>query len=116
MISGEPEEIDIPLESLIEREPITVILSEKGWIRSVKGHVQLDDDVKFKEGDRLQCGLQAQTTDKILMFATNGRYYTLSGDKLPRGRGFGEPLRLSIDLPEEDEIISMTIYRPGEKG
>ena len=115
VISGEPEEIDIPLESLIEREPITVILSEKGWIRSVKGHVQLDDDVKFKEGDRLQCGLQAQTTDKILMFATNGRYYTLSGDKLPRGRGFGEPLRLSIDLPEEDEIISMTIYRPGEK-
>ena len=115
LISGEPEEIDIPLEALIEREPITVILSEKGWIRSVKGHVQLDDDVKFKEGDRLQCGLQAQTTDKILMFATNGRYYTLSGDKLPRGRGFGEPLRLSIDLPEEDEIISMTIFRPGEK-
>ena len=115
VISGAPEEIEIPLEALIEREPITVILSEKGWIRSVKGHIQLDDDVKFKEGDRLQCGLQAQTTDKILMFATNGRCYTLSADKLPRGRGFGEPVRLSIDLPEEDEIISMTIFHSGEK-
>lgn len=115
LISGEVEDIEIPLESLIEREPITVILSEKGWIRCVKGHIQLDDDVKFKEGDRLQCGVQAQTTDKILMFASNGRCYTLAADKLPRGRGFGEPLRLSIDLPEEDEIVAMTIYRAKEK-
>lgn len=114
-IAGEPEEVVVPLEALIEREPITVILSEKGWIRAVKGHIQLDDDIKFKEGDRLQTGLQAQTTDKILLFATNGRFYTLSADKLPRGRGFGEPLRLSVDLPEEEEIISMTAYRPGEK-
>lgn len=114
-IADEPEEIIVPLEALIEREPITVILSEKGWIRAVKGHIQLDDDIKFKEGDRLQTGLQAQTTDKILLFATNGRFYTLAADKLPRGRGFGEPLRLSIDLPEEEEIISMTAYRPGEK-
>ena len=107
VISGAPHEIEIPIEAFIEREPITVILSEKGWIRAAKGHVQPEDDIKFKEGDSLQFAVQAQTTDKILLFATNGRYYTLAGDKLPRGRGFGEPLRLSV--------VSMTVYRPGEK-
>mgnify|MGYP002515561144 FL=1 len=115
LISGAVEEIDVPVEAMIEKEPITVILSEKGWIRSVKGHIALDDDIKFKDGDRLKFGLHVQTTDKILLFATNGRFYTLLADKLPRGRGFGEPLRLSIDLPEEDDIISMTTYQPGRK-
>lgn len=115
VISDAPHEVEIPIEAFVEREPITVILSEKGWIRAAKGHIQPDDDIKFKEGDSLQFAVQAQTTDKILLFATNGRYYTLAGDKLPRGRGFGEPLRLSVDLPEEDEIVSMTVFRPGEK-
>lgn len=115
LISGAVEEIEVPVEAMIEKEPITVILSEKGWVRSVKGHIALDDDIKFKDGDRLKFGLHAQTTDKILLFATNGRFYTLQADKLPRGRGFGEPLRLSIDLPEEDDIICMFVYQTGRK-
>lgn len=115
LISGAVEEIEVPVEAMIEKEPITVILSEKGWIRSVKGHIALDDDIKFKDGDRLKFGLHAQTTDKILLCATNGRFYTLLADKLPRGRGFGEPLRLSVDLPEEDGIVCMMIYQAGKK-
>lgn len=115
LISGAVEEIEVPVEAMIEKEPITVILSEKGWVRSVKGHIALDDDIKFKDGDRLKFGLHAQTTDKILLFATNGRFYTLLADKLPRGRGFGEPLRLSIDLPEEDDIVCMFVYQTGRK-
>lgn len=115
LISGAVEEIEVPVEAMIEKEPITVILSEKGWVRSVKGHIALDDDIKFKDGDRLKFGLHAQTTDKILLFATNGRFYTLQADKLPRGRGFGEPLRLSVDLPEEDDIICMFVYQMGRK-
>ena len=115
LISGAVEEIEVPVEAMIEKEPITVILSEKGWIRSVKWHIALDDDIKFKDGDRLKFGLHAQTTDKILLFATNGRFYTLQADKLPRGRGFGEPLRLSVDLPEEDDIICMFVYQTGRK-
>ncbi len=115
LISGAVEEIEVPVEAMIEKEPITVILSEKGWIRSVKGHIALDDDIKFKDGDKLKFGLHVQTTDKILLFATNGRFYTLLADKLPRGRGFGEPLRLSIDLPEEDDIVCMFVYQAGRK-
>ena len=115
LISGAVEEIEVPVEAMIEKEPITVILSEKGWVRSVKGHIALDDDIKFKDGDRLKFGLHVQTTDKILLFATNGRFYTLLADKLPRGRGFGEPLRLSIDLPEEDDIVCMFVYQTGRK-
>ena len=115
LVSGAAEEVEVPLEALIEKEPVTVILSEKGWIRAMKGHVDIDDTVKFKEGDKLQFGLHVQTTDKILFFASNGRCYTLVADKLPRGRGFGEPLRLSVDLPEEDEIVSMSIFVPGRK-
>lgn len=115
LISGAVEEIEVPVEAMIEKEPITVILSEKGWVRSVKGHIALDDDIKFKDGDRLKFGLHAQTTDKILLFATNGRFYTLQADKLPRGRGFGEPLRLSVDLSEEDDIICMFVYQTGRK-
>lgn len=115
LISGAVEEIEVPVEAMIEKEPITVILSEKGWVRSVKGHIALDDDIKFKDGDRLKFGLHAQTTDKILLFATNGRFYTLQADKLPRGRGFGEPLRLSVDLLEEDDIICMFVYQTGRK-
>ncbi len=115
LISGAVEEIEVPVEAMIEKEPITVILSEKGWIRSVKGHIALDDDIKFKDGDRLKFGLHVQTTDKVLLFATNGRFYTLLADKLPRGRGFGEPLRLSIDLPEEDDIVCMFVYQTGRK-
>ncbi len=110
----------IPLEVMIEREPITVLCSAKGWIRAMKGHV--DDtspdrfkDAKYKEGDRPRFELRAETTDKLLIFATNGKFYTIGCDKLPGGRGFGEPVRLFIDLGNEHEIVTMMIYKPGQK-
>ncbi|HMA48636.1 MAG TPA: DNA topoisomerase IV subunit A, partial [Magnetospirillaceae bacterium] len=107
-----PEGVVISLDAFIEKEDITVILSEKGWIRAVKGHAESQDDLKFKEGDQLKTILRCSTTDKILLFASNGRFYTLGGDKLPRGRGHGEPLRLMIDLPNDAEIVVLSIYRP----
>lgn len=91
---------EIPLEAMIEREPITVILSQRGWIRAMKGHAELAsaETAKFKEGDGPFIAFHAQTTDKLLLAADNGRFYTLAADKLPGGRGFGEPVRLMIDL------------------
>ena len=88
---------------MIEREPITVILSQRGWIRAMKGHVDLAaaEALKFKEGDGPAFAFHAQTTDKLLLAADNGRFYTLAADKLPGGRGFGEPVRLMIDLDGE---------------
>ena len=106
--------IDMPIEALIEKEPITVVLSQKGWIRSLKGHVDISD-VKFKEGDSLKLSLKTYTTDNIMLFATNGRFYTLLGDKISGGRGFGEPIRLSIDLSEDSDILSLFVYKPDEK-
>lgn len=105
---------DMPIEALIEKEPITVVLSKKGWIRALKGHVDVAD-VKFKEGDDLKLSVKAYTTDNLMFFATNGRCYTLLGDKIVGGRGFGEPLRLSMDLPENDDIIALLIYRAEDK-
>lgn len=98
---------EIPLEAMIEREPITVILSQRGWIRAMKGHGDLSaaDAAKFKEGDGPLFAFHAQTTDKLLLAADNGRFYTLGADKLPGGRGFGEPVRSMIDL--EGEIIGL---------
>ncbi|APX65383.1 DNA topoisomerase IV subunit A [Sphingomonas sp. gentR] len=98
---------DIPLEAMIEREPITVILSQRGWIRAMKGHVDLAsaDTAKFKEGDGPAFAFHAQTTDKLLLAAANGRFFTLAADKLPGGRGFGEPVRAMIDLDGSIGII-----------
>src|SRR5579859_2679996 len=110
-----PEGVVISLDAFIEKEDITVILSEKGWIRAVKGHAETPDDLKFKEGDQLKTTLHCSTTDKILAFASNGRFYTLGGDKLPRGRGHGEPLRLMVDLPNDAEIVILSIYRPATR-
>ena len=109
IIASAPAMVEVPLESLIEKEPITVVLSEKGWIRALKGHVSVED-AKFKEGDDLSVWIHAQTTDKILLFATNGRFYTIMGDKIPGGRGFGEPVRLMIDLPENETILTMRVF------
>ena len=114
-IGDAPEEIVVPLDILIEREPITVICSQKGWIRAAKGHLTETADLKYKDGDRSRFVFHAQTTDKILMFATNGRFYTLSGDKLPGGRGHGDPVRLMIDLPNDQDIVALFVHRPGEK-
>ncbi len=100
---------DIPLEAMIEREPITVIMSQRGWVRAMKGHVALDnaEAVKFKEGDGPAFAFHAQTTDKILLAAEDGRFFTLGGDKLPGGRGLGEPVRLMIDLPDGIGIVNL---------
>jgi len=100
---------EIPLEAMIEREPITVILSQRGWIRAMKGHVDLAsaDTAKFKEGDGPFIAFHAQTTDKLLLAAENGRFYTLGADKLPGGRGFGEPVRLMIDLDGSVGIVGL---------
>jgi topoisomerase-4 subunit A len=102
---------------MIEKEPITVILSQRGWIRSMRGHVALAEiaDLKWREGDGPHIHFHAQTTDRLLVAADNGRVYTLGGDKLPGGRGFGEPIRLTIDLEAESEIIAMFVVKPEHK-
>jgi len=110
-----PAVVDLAPEAFIEREPVTVICSQKGWIRAIRGHVQDGPDVKYKDGDRGRFWLHAETTDRLLVFATNGRFYTLPCDKLPGGRGHGEPIRLMIDLANDDEIVEMHVHRPGAK-
>ncbi len=99
----------IPLEALIEREPMTVICSQKGWIRAMKGHVEDTTEIKFKEGDRGKFEIKCETTDKLLVFGTNGKFYTLGG------RGHGEPIRLMIDLGNDQDIVQVMIHKPGQK-
>ena len=110
-ITSAPKAIDIPVDAFIEKEPVTVICSEKGWIKAAKGHVNLTAEVKYKEGDRGKFIFHAETTDKILLFGTNGRFYTISCDKLPGGRGFGEPVRLMVDLGNEHDIVGLFLYK-----
>ena len=108
---------DLPLEAMIEREPITVILSQRGWIRALRGHADLAsaDTLKFKEGDGPAFAFHAQTTDKLLLAAANGRFYTLAADKLPGGRGFGEPVRAMIDLDGGIGIVALLKARRESK-
>jgi topoisomerase-4 subunit A len=110
-----PSAVVVPIEAYVEREAITMVLSEKGWIRALKGHSDSPDALKFKEGDQLGYLLKAWTTDKILIFATDGRFYTIGGDKLPSGRGHGEPLRLMIDMAGEVDIAAVLVHKPGRK-
>ena len=100
---------EIPLEAMIEREPITVILSQRGWIRAMKGHADLaaTETLKFEEGDGPAFAFHAQTTDKLLLVGSDGRFFTLGADRLPGGRGFGEPVRLMIDLGNETAIVAL---------
>jgi topoisomerase-4 subunit A len=114
LLGEAPNGLVIPMDAMVEREDITVILSEKGWVRAVKGHADNPEDFKFKEGDQLAFTLHASTVDKLLAFASNGRFYTLSGDKLPRGRGHGEPLRLMVDLPNDSEIVGLLPFTAGQ--
>ena len=104
---------EIDWSQMIEKEPITVILSQRGWIRAMKGHVAEGegDTLKFREGDGLARLFHAQTTDKLLLAAEDGRVFTLAGDRLPGGRGFGEPVRLSIDLAGEVDIVALMVVR-----
>ena len=108
---------EIDWSAMIEKEPITVILSQRGWIRAMKGHVALEEikELKWREGDGPFIHFHAQTTDKLALFADNGRVYTLGGDKLPGGRGFGEPVRLQIDLEPEVEIVTLLAVKPEMK-
>jgi len=105
----------VPMEALIEREPITVVCSAQGWIRALKGHVALDGELKYKDGDSGRFLFHAQTTDKLLAFASNGRFYTIGADRLPGGRGMGEPVRLMIELPNDEDLVALIIHRPGER-
>ncbi|MGJ8587189.1 MAG: DNA topoisomerase IV subunit A [Yoonia sp.] len=109
------EVVDVPLEAMIEREPITVVCSEMGWVRAMTGHIDLTRELKFKDGDGPRFIFHAETTDKLLVFGANGRFYTVGAANLPGGRGMGEPLRLMIDLPNDVEIIDFLIHKPGEK-
>ncbi|MEM1313880.1 MAG: DNA gyrase C-terminal beta-propeller domain-containing protein, partial [Pseudomonadota bacterium] len=104
-----------PLEAFIEREPITVVCSAMGWIRALKGHQPLDAELKYKDGDGPGFVFHAETTSKILLMASSGRVYTLGADKLPGGRGMGEPVRLMIDLANDDAIVALFVHRPGTK-
>jgi topoisomerase IV subunit A len=109
---------EIPLEAMIEREPITVILSKRGWIRAMRGHVDLTnaEALKFKEGDGLAFPLlHAHTTDKILLATSDGRFYTLAADKLPGGRGFGEPVKAMVDIEGEGGIVALLRAGGAEK-
>jgi topoisomerase-4 subunit A len=111
---GPPPSADVvALEAFVEREPVTVICSQKGWIRAMKGHFDEPAEVKYKDGDRERFRFHAETTDKLVLFATNGRFYTLGCDRLPGGRGFGDPVRLLIELGNEHEVSALFVHRPG---
>jgi topoisomerase-4 subunit A len=112
-----PVEIEHAIEDFVEREPVTIVLSAKGWIRAAKGHLDAKqaEELKYKEGDEKKFFLHAQSTDKILVFGTNGRFYTLGCDRLPGARGHGEPIRLMIELGNEQDIVDLAVLRGGRK-
>ena len=116
-LADAPAEIEHTMDDFVEREPVTIVLSEKGWIRAAKGH--LDDkaaaELKYKEGDTARFAVHAQSTDKILVFATNGRFYTIGCDRLPSARGHGEPIRLMIELGNDQDIVQLEVLKGGRK-
>ena len=114
-IGEAPSATIVPITAMIEREPITVICSQMGWIRAAKGHVDDVSTLKFKEGDRFRFALHAHTTDKVLMFGTNGRFYTFGCDRLPSGRGHGEPVRLITGLGNDHDVVDLLIHVEGRK-
>ena len=105
-----PIDVDQLEEAMIEKEPITVLCSAKGWVKAMKGHGHDPKSIKYKDGDRGKFVMEGMTTDKFLVFGSNGRFYTIAGDKMPPGRGFGEPLRLLVDLPNDADIVDMEVY------
>jgi topoisomerase IV subunit A len=114
---AEAPQVDLAasVEALVAREPITVILSERGWIRAQRGKVEDPSELKFKEGDKLAFLVPAETTDKLLIFASDGRFFTLGCDKLPSARGHGEPVRLMIELDDRVDILAVFAHQPGRK-
>ena len=107
--------VEFSMDAMIEKEPITVILSQRGWVRGARGHVPLDQEFKFKEGDGPAFAVHAQTTDKLLLAADDGRFFTLGADKLPGARGFGEPLRNTLDIDAEAQIVAMVVHAPHQR-
>ncbi len=116
-LSDAPVAVEASIEAFVEREPVTVICSEKGWIRAAKGHLDAaaTADMKYKEGDRQRFVLHAMSTDRLLVFATNGRFYTVGCDRLPSARGHGEPIRLMVDLGNDQDIVQIFVHRGGRR-
>ena len=114
---AEAPQVDLAatVEAMIVREPITVILSERGWIRAARGRVEDPSELKFKEGDKLAFLVPAETIDKLIIFASDGRFFTLACDKLPSARGHGEPLRLMLDLDDKVGLVDVFAHKPGRK-
>jgi len=108
-------EADVSPEAFVEKEPITVLCSQKLWLRTLKGHQQTSGSVKYREGDRGRFSIHAQTTDRLMLFSTDGRFYTLDCSKLPGGRGLGEAVRGFIDLPPDADIVAAFVHREGRK-
>ena len=112
-LAGTPAVIDVSFEQAIEREPLTVVLSQKGWIRALRGHAIDGKDLKFKEGDGLRLMLACQSTDRLCLFATSGRAYTLRAGELPRGRGDGQPIRLLAEMTNADDVTTLFVWQEG---
>ena len=102
-------------QAMIEKEPVTIVISEKGWIRALKGHLSDTSTLQFKEGDALKVAFPAQTTDKLLLITTGGKAYTLGADKLPGGRGHGEPLRIIVDMENDQDVLTAFVHDPARK-
>ena len=102
-------------QAMIEKEPVTVVISEKGWLRAMRGHLADHSTLTFKEGDQLKLAFHAQTTDKILIFTTGGKFYTIGADRLPGGRGHGEPIRIIVDMENDHAILTAFVHEPGRK-
>ncbi|GAB5387242.1 MAG: DNA topoisomerase IV subunit A [Alphaproteobacteria bacterium] len=113
IIGEEVEAVEMPMETLIEKEPITMLVSNMGWIRAMKGHVADVSEVRYKDGDEEGFVIRGETTDKLLILCSNGRVLTIGCDKLPGGRGFGEHLRLKVDIAQDVEIIAIRRHQPG---
>ncbi len=116
-IFGDAPQTDLAAiqEAMIEREPVTVVVSQKGWIRAMKGHLSDTSSLTFKEGDKLKSAFPAHTTDKIMLFTTGGKFYTLGCDRLPGGRGHGEPVRIMVDMDSDQDIVSAFVHDPDGK-
>ncbi len=114
---AEAKEIDLEAvqQAMIEKEPVTIVVSEKGWLRAMKGHVADFSSFAFKEGDKLKTAFHAQSTDKVLVFTTTGKFYTIGADRLPGGRGHGEPIRLIVDMDNDSDILTAFVHKAGRK-
>ena len=114
-ISDAPAVEDIDLDVLVEKEPVTVVLSENGWVRALKGHVEDVSSIKYKDGDREGFIVPAMTNDRLMLFGTNGKFYALDVASLPGGRGHGEPIRLMVDMGNDDAVVAAFLFEGGRK-